>query len=126
MRHWEPGHRRQYSSELAGKVAAFRRIQILRHEARTHDAESFDARRITVTKTTGEEDAVLIALDESDRQRNRDPWQIYIDALEPHYGSRAEAEKVAFGYAAEAVLGNDTTATPPVEAPTKLKAANNE
>ena len=126
VRHWEPGHRRQYSSELAGKVAAFRRIQILRHEARTHDAESFDARRITVTKTTGEEDAVLIALDESDRQRNRDPWQIYIDALEPHYGSRAEAEKVAFGYAAEAVLGNDTTATPPVEAPTKLKAANNE
>ena len=126
VRHWNPGHRRQYSAELAGKLAAFRRIQILRYEARTHDAEAFDARRITVTKTTGEERAVLIALDDTDREHNKDPWSIYIDALEPHYGSREEAEKVAFGYAAEAVLGNDTESTPSVDAPTELKVANHD
>ena len=126
VRHWEPGHRRQYTTELAGKLAAFRRIQILRHEARTHDADAFDARRITVTKSTGEERAVLISLDDTDRQHNLDPWSIYIDALEPHYGSRAEAEKVAFGYAAEAVLGNDTKSTPSFETPTELKAANHD
>ena len=60
------------------------------------------------------------------RQHNLDPWSIYIDALEPHYGSRAEAEKVAFGYAAEAVLGNDTKSTPSFETPTELKAANHD
>ena len=73
VRHWNPEHRRQYSSELAGKLAAFRRIQILHHEARTHHAEAFDARRITVTKTTGEEQAVLVALDDTDRGRNKSP-----------------------------------------------------
>lgn len=126
VRHWTPAHRRQYSDELSGKLAAFRRIQILRHEARAHDAASFDARRITVTRTTGEEDAVLIALDDTDRQRNRDPWVNYIDALVPHYKSRAEAEKVAFGFAAEAVLGADSEALPIVEAPNELKVANDD
>lgn len=79
-----------------------------------------------MTKSTGEERAVLISLDDTDRQHNLDPWSIYIDALEPHYGSRAEAEKVAFGYAAEAVLGNDTKSTPSFETPTELKAANHD
>lgn len=124
VRHWNPGNRRQYSSELAGKLAAFRRIQILHHEARTQHAEAFDARRITVTRTTGKEDGVLIALDDTDRSRNRDPWEIYIDALEPHYASRAEAEKVALGYASERVLGADTAAAPIVDDHPEPKAAN--
>ena len=126
VRHWNPGHRRQYSSELAGKLAAFRRIQILHHEARTHHAEAFDARRITVTKTTGEEQALLVALDDTDRGRNKNPWDTYIDALEPHYASRAEAEKVAFGYASERVLGTDTTAALTIDNHTELKAANHD
>jgi hypothetical protein len=126
VRHWNPSHRRQYSSELAGRLAAFRRIQILHHEARTHHAEAFDARRITVTKTTGEEHAVLVALDEADRARNKILWDTYIDALEPHYTSRTEAEKVAFGYASERILGTDTKAASTADEPSDLKAANHD
>jgi hypothetical protein len=69
VRHWQPEHHRQYKSELAGKLAAFRRLQILHHEVRTQGGAPFDARRITLTHTDGQESAVLVALDDADRGR---------------------------------------------------------
>lgn len=125
VRHWDHSNRNQYSAELTARLSAFRRIQILHHEVRTH-AEGFDARRITVTKTTGEERAVLVALDDTDRLRTKALWETLIDALEAHYGSRAEAEKVAFGFAAEAVLDETPTVQTNDLDSSELKAASND
>ena len=67
-----------------------------------------------------------MALDDSDRVRNKNPWDSYIDALEPFYSSRAEAEKVAFGYASERVLGTDSRAASSADDLAELKAANHD
>lgn len=128
VRHWDPAHRDLFSAELAGRLAAFRRIQMLHQEARTADAAPFDARRHTVTDSTGEENAILIALDDTDRQRANAGFDAWVDSLEPFYSSRAEAEKVAFGIAGEVVLGRPSIHTPIDHMPAtpELKAANHD
>jgi hypothetical protein len=127
VRHWKPENRRQYSTELAAKLAAFRRIQMLHHETRGIGAEPFVARRITVTEATGAERAILVALDDSDRSFIRSHYDQFIDALTHRYKSRAEAKKVALGFQSEDVLGRSILLSEAAPADlTQSKAVNDD
>lgn len=127
LRHWGPAHRTVFSTELAGRLASFRRVQILHQESRTTGAALFSARRHTVTDATGAENAIFIALDDTDRQRAQAGFDAWVNSLEEFYASRAEAEKVAYGIAGEAVLGRPLAAssvTDSLNSIPNLKAAN--
>lgn len=126
VRHWEPEHHRQYSSELAGKLAAFRRLQILHHEARTHGGAPFDARRITLTHTDGQESAVLVALDDTDRTRLAAQADTLVEEIASSFNSSAEAEKALLAYFAERVLGSVLMPTDQLPDLPLLKAANDD
>ena len=100
---------------------------MLHHETRAIGAEPFDARRITVTESTGAESAILVALDDSDRTFIRSRYETYIDSLTERFGSRAEAKKVALGFQSEDVFGLSIAPVHTVsEGSTKPKAVNDD
>jgi hypothetical protein len=125
-RHWSPSDRARFSTELAGKLAAFRRLLILHSELRGLETGPFDAHRITLTSSTGDEDAILVALDDTDRARISQRADLLIAELARDYGSIEEAEKAALAWFADRVLGSTVTPARQDGTSTSLKAANDD
>ena len=125
-RHWSPNDRKRFSTELAGKLGAFRRLLILHSELRGLQAGSFEAHRITLTSSTGDEDAILVALDDNDRTRISNRAEQLIAELAEHYQSSEEAERATLAWFADRVLGSTVTPISQDDVSTPLKAANND
>lgn len=123
---WTNDDRLRYRNEIAGKLAAFRRLLILHSELREFGSEGFDAQRITITSSTGAEDAVLVALDSNDREQIGPRAHALITELATIFGSPERAEKALLAWTAEQVLPNTVPTDNPLGSEPDVKAVNDD
>jgi len=113
VRQWRPEDRSRFSPELNGRLASFRRLLVLHSEMRGLESQPFDAHRVTLTASNGQEDGVLVGLDETDRALIADRAETLIGALADAFGSRERAEKALLAWSAERVFPH--VVTPPAD-----------
>lgn len=123
-RNWTMDDRVRFSSDLAGNLASFRRLLILHSEIRGLDAQPFAAHRITLTTSTGHEDAVIVALDEDSRTTIASRAEALLDELTAAFGSRHRAETTLLGWVAERVFPNTVVPLDQNETRSISKAVN--
>ena len=123
---WTNDDRLRYRNEIAGKLAAFRRLLILHSELREFGSEGFDAQRITITSSNGAEDAVLVALDSNDREQISPRAHALINELATIFGSPERAEKALLAWVAEQVLPNTVPTNNPLGSEPDVKAVNDD
>ena len=123
---WTNDDRLRYRNEIAGKLAAFRRLLILHSELREFGSKGFDAQRITITSSTGAEDAVLVALDSNDREQIGPRAHALITELATIFGSPERAEKALLAWTAEQVLPNTVPTDNPLGSEPDVKAVNDD
>ena len=61
---WTDDDRLRFWRELHEKFAAFRRLLALHHDRRAHGGDPFDAYRVTVTRSDGAEQPLLVGIDQ--------------------------------------------------------------
>ncbi len=101
---WSDDDRARFEFELPAKMSAFRRLLALHIERRTADGESFDALRVTFTRSDGKEDYLVLALDDHIRNAVCGPVDEVVQRLTEVLGSEVKAREAILATLAEHVL----------------------
>lgn len=122
---WKMDDRVRFTNELAGKLASFRRMLVLHSEMRGLDAQPFDAHRITLTSSSGNEDAILVDLDDESRSVISAVATELLNGIAGVFGSEERAEKALLAWITERILTNVHTPIGNNDVLSTPKAANN-
>jgi hypothetical protein len=106
---WRMDDRARFTNELTGKLASFRRLLVLHSEMRGLASQPFDAHRVTLTTSSGNEDAILVALDDDSRGIIAARASELLAGLAEAFGSQERAEKALLAWSAERVLPHVVT-----------------
>jgi hypothetical protein len=100
---WSDDDRRRFFGQLHDVGSTFRRIEALNADVRSR-GESFEALRVTVTRSDGAEAARLVWVDDSRRNLLEPIIQSAIETTRKHSGSDTEARDLLLAMLAEADL----------------------
>jgi hypothetical protein len=116
---WTESDRRQFTVELVGRLAAFRRLLLLHSELRRSEDGAIEAFRLTLTASTGREAATLVAVDNEMRAVVEPVLEQAIEQLIAHCGSQERALDMLLAVAVDRVLPHAAAAVGNTEKPLK-------
>ena len=109
---WTDNDLARFQHELRLQVAAFQRLVALHVDGRARGSGSFQALRVTVTRSDGREHNRLVALDETDRPLAEKALEDALARLEGDLGSTEQAEKALLACLGERLVPQSNQRSP--------------
>ena len=119
---WSDDERQRCFGLIHDIGSTFRRIEALNADMRSR-GESFDALRVTVTRSDGAEAARLVWVDEARRGALAPIVQVALEKVRKYSGSEAEARDLLLAMLAEGDLMSERIQSIEVPRATGLKSA---
>ena len=101
---WTDEDLSRFWHELHEKFASFHRLLALHHERRAHDDDPFDAYRVTVTRSDGVEQPLLVGVDQRLRPHAERLLDEALTKLTEHTGSPRRAQHALLAVQGERML----------------------